>query len=487
MTSISLPRQAPPDPAQLRRCLLLAVLLHVWLVLVFGNATGTAEPGQGVWGSLTVRLLGRSAGEPDAPPGEPTPAWRDNGAPGTAPRPRQGGQVRPSESSATQTGAAELGRWNPVEVPPDAAGTDEVSPAPPSQPKPATLDLPQQAQPAERVERVDLAPQQPPPRLTRSESALLPLAPAESLRARPPTALPAPSTDLPAPVSRLETPEGTLRPLPRAPDLRATSRPLAQPEAPPAELPAPVRRLEAPERAVAPLQRANELQPPGPSPANANANAAALPQASGLPAPVRRLEPGDDALAPLSRAQGLRSAAPAPTAPAAPPADLPAAVQRLEASGSPVTPLSRAPDTRLGAAPAGAATTVPDLSTALPAPVAAPVRGDADGFTAPRASAGSPDAGSRLGRDLATPPSASASAPRAPLNLSLPRSGAIAARRSPGLLELLPQPPEQKSKLERDLEKAGKDDCRKAYANAGILAIVPLAIDAARDKSGCKW
>ncbi|HEY0954845.1 MAG TPA: hypothetical protein VGE36_08825, partial [Roseateles sp.] len=68
MTAIALNRRPPPDPRLLQRCLLLAVLLHIWLVLMFGNTTGTAEPGQGVWGSLSVRLSGRSGSQTDAPP-----------------------------------------------------------------------------------------------------------------------------------------------------------------------------------------------------------------------------------------------------------------------------------------------------------------------------------------------------------------------------------------------------------------------------------
>ncbi|MGQ3053785.1 MAG: hypothetical protein ACT6S0_18565, partial [Roseateles sp.] len=114
-------------------------------------------------------------------------------------------------------------------------------------------------------------------------------------------------------------------------------------------------------------------------------------------------------------------------------------------------------------------------------------RGDpsANPYAAPKASAGSPDAGSRLGADLAVPPSAAASAPRAPLNLSLPR-GDIASRRGPGLIGMLPQPPERKSKLEQSIEDAASKDCRNAYAGVGILAVVPLAVDAARGK-GCKW
>jgi hypothetical protein len=55
-----------------------------------------------------------------------------------------------------------------------------------------------------------------------------------------------------------------------------------------------------------------------------------------------------------------------------------------------------------------------------------------------------------------------------------------------GVLSLLPPPPERKSKLGDDIDKAGKPDCRTAYAQNGLLAVIPLAVDAARDK-GCKW
>jgi hypothetical protein len=50
----------------------------------------------------------------------------------------------------------------------------------------------------------------------------------------------------------------------------------------------------------------------------------------------------------------------------------------------------------------------------------------------------------------------------------------------------MPHPPETKSKLTEGIEKAAKPDCRQAYAGMGLAAVVPLAIDAARDK-GCKW
>ena len=128
-------------------------------------------------------------------------------------------------------------------------------------------------------------------------------------------------------------------------------------------------------------------------------------------------------------------------------------------------------------------------SPSVPGQVSAPAglaRGDPSANPgAPRGTTGSPDIGPRLGPDIPVPPTAAASAPRTPLNLSLPR-GDMTARRSPGLVELLPPPPERKSKLEQSIEDATNRDCRNAYSGAGILAVVPLAVDAVRGK-GCKW
>lgn len=446
----------------MRRCLLLAALLHVWLVLVFGNVAGTAAPGQGVWGSLSVRLLGRGEGTPGAPPGDPAPEWRDNGAAGSGAQPRHGGQVRPAAPATADPGAARLGRWNPHEVAPQAADGDE---APPTPPRPATLELPEGFRPIER-EPLTMTPR----------SAPLPLS----------------ATPLPGPVGRLEGPaDPAFARLPSTSSLREPPRVSTSLDSLPAELPPAVNRLDA-APALAPartLPRAADLRV---------APAQPLPAATPLPATVQRLEAPTaegSRIAPLSRPSELRWPARAADLPAQPlpsSQDLPAPVRRLElpegAAG--VTPLPAAPRPLAPSEAVGGAA-LPELSRALPGQASAPA-GPAGGLppgdpaAAPRALAGSPDAGSRLGADQALPPSAAASAPRAPLNLSLPRSGAIAARRGPGLVDLLPQPPERKSKLERSIEEAANPDCRKAYANTGLLAALPLALDAARGK-GCKW
>jgi hypothetical protein len=144
-------------------------------------------------------------------------------------------------------------------------------------------------------------------------------------------------------------------------------------------------------------------------------------------------------------------------------------------------------------APAAAVTSALPVTTSATAPVSAPPSAAQPVATLPGSSKlpaspgiGAPDAGTRLGHDVATAPSLPASAPRLNLELVRPRGGAISAQGSRGLLSMVPHPPEGKTKLADDLEKAAKPDCRTAYGGMGLLAVVPLALDAARDK-GCRW
>uniref|UniRef100_UPI001301FCB8 hypothetical protein n=1 Tax=Pelomonas sp. KK5 TaxID=1855730 RepID=UPI001301FCB8 len=99
---------------------------------------------------------------------------------------------------------------------------------------------------------------------------------------------------------------------------------------------------------------------------------------------------------------------------------------------------------------------------------------------------GRPDAGTRVGQDIATPPSASASAPRQPLDLRLPVNGPMSRQAGNSLLNLMPHPPDTQTKMAEDMKKTGRGDCRDQHADKGLLAVVPLVADTARDK-GCKW
>lgn len=145
--------------------------------------------------------------------------------------------------------------------------------------------------------------------------------------------------------------------------------------------------------------------------------------------------------------------------------------RRLQAPAAPV----RAPQAALSP------------STTLPAP-AAPEPGQLPRALAPAGRPGAPDAGEQLGRDVATPAAAAASAvPRLNLELARPRGGELSRFGTAGVLPVLPRPPERDEKLARDIEKSGRADCRTAHGGLGILAVIPLVVDAVKKDGGCKW
>ena len=505
-------RAKPQLHAPLKQSLLLAALLHVWLVLLLGNAPGgTAKPGEGVWGRLNITLRAPENGDPSGTPQLP-PVPDDNAGPlGQAKQPRFGGVPRPlptaDQPKPTQPGAAQLGIWQAAPAVPQA----EV----PAQPK-------QSRQPS--VE-------------------------AEALPVTRPIASPAPAP-VPAPAI-LALPEPA--PMPAQPARFLVPAPLAvvaiPSQAVPVQTPLIVPKFEALPAApeALPMQTPVSVSAAGPGPIELKAFDAATGPTVQRARPAALLSPGANQASPqvldfapvLPALQGRPEAAPFPTPVAAPevaslaqppqppqpgkslpePAPLPSlSAQPLQAPSAfkPLTPsaLARAP-----ALPPVSAAPTPVPSPALtplastPAPAEPAAAKSAPGTSSATEAApsvsqqdrsqvrlgqassqdhfGTPDAGSRLGHDVATPPSASASAPQAPLQLNLslpprPRGGELSGRGSRGVLELLPTPPERKSKLSQDIENAAKQDCRKAYAEGGLLAAVPLAVNALRDK-GCRW
>ena len=101
------------------QCLVLALLLHVLLVLVFGNTPGgLARPGEGVWGAINIRLQGQGSEDPHE-----AGVAVEQGPTGQAVTERRGGVVRPREEPPMPTpGSARLGRWPAQNVP--ATGPD---------------------------------------------------------------------------------------------------------------------------------------------------------------------------------------------------------------------------------------------------------------------------------------------------------------------------------------------------------------------------
>lgn len=371
----------PPVPVRLpalAECLVLAVLLHLLAVALFGSAPGgTARPGEGVWGAINVRLAGSGEARGDVPLPPPETA----GPRGAAEAQRWGGQVREPDAPPPQEqpGAARLGSWQPARTP----GAAEALPPPLAQPATPVPEL-------------------------------------------PPVPAPAP---LPEPVAQPE-PEPALRELRDGSSALRELTPLPHSAAP---LPAVTTPGPLPE--FVPLQR-----PPEP---------VAAPVTSSLPAPPPLAPP---AAAPLPRV------APADTValPAAPPP-----LQQI-----PLAPSPRGVPTARPAEAAGPAPT-PDSAPARPV-------------------LGAPDAGAVVGHDVATPPAAAASQPRLNLDYVRPRGGEISPLGSRGVVNLLPVPPEVKSKLAEDILKTVRPDCRTAYANQGLVGALPLAADALR-KDGCRW
>lgn len=442
------PHAAPP---RLWHCLVLAVALHALLVALIGTAPGgTAAPGQGVWGRINVVLeLGlRGPGErPGVGERAPPPGPSTEGPRGPARTERAGGAVRqpPAQPLPDQPGAQREGRWQPTENPIQAtADSSTTAPAEPSIAEPgdrsaatgvaappvpdAAVAMPPAAErtvPAVELESADLPPAMPAVRPPLPE--LVPVAQPKP-RASPIAPLPAPARRVPAPV-RLGDAD--------APPVLATARP-APPEPPPVAMPEPVSLPAPARRAVAPVELApvDRTLPPTTDPAAART----------LPTVVATPEAPPAATA-------------APTATVAPPAAT--VTTDAERPRSPAPNAAAAPSSDAGAT-AGA-----------PGPALQPP--------------GSPQSGARVGHDVATPPSVPPSAPpRLNLDYMRPSGGALAVQPRRGALALMPAPPERKSKLAEGIEQAAKPDCRTAYAGAGLAAVVPLALDAARGK-GCKW
>lgn len=425
MTAAALLPRSLPTGSTLQRSLLLALLLHLWLVLLFGNVSGGAAPGEGVWGRLTVRLAG-PVGAP-APSDARTPLNADQ--PSAVPAATGG---RPARAAATQP-------------------TDTAPPSPPP-----VQRLPDGFRPLDAAAALP-----PPPALSQAPAAVLPDAtlppPVQRLEgpatAREAARLPA-TSGLQAPAPQAALPADLAQPLP-APSQRLDARPDTRPDAGLGDLPQPA------------LLRPAATPSLGDLPATDMPAAVQRLEAPAVAQPLQRLLPGQSAPR-LPAAARVQDLAPAP--------ELPAPVQRLDAEATAPSP-SPTPVRVQAPAPSTATTAaLQSVSAALPGRVGAPSATDATGPTA----AAGPGVGSEPG------PAASAPAPALrPLNLTLPR-GDLAARRGPGVLELLPQPPERKSKLEKALDGASPEDCRKAYADKGLLAVVPLAVDAVRGK-GCQW
>ncbi len=455
MQALPLPARLVPwpkaPPTTVMRCVLLAALLHVWLVLVLGNAPGgTARQGQGVWGAVNVTLRGPVS---EGAVNVVMPPTAAKAAAGVAAAPRWGGAVRQAEALPdSEPGAARLGAPAP-QVSATPAGRAEPVPQPQPQ---ATSDSP-------------------PPALRTLPALARPLV-QEPMATPPALLLPAPLHAVSLPAAPPLPPALPPPPVPAAPPLPPPLTPL-QP-APPQPAVAEGRLAAAGAReALVPqpplLPTASTLPPLPPS--------AALPTVPTPSAIVAAPRPEPQLESPLLRASGAPSAAaPLPHVPESMP------LPRLASPASPAdapTPLRR-----LQAAPTAPRAAEPALPGRAELPSVELPRVAAPAAVLPASPGGAFDAGPRVGHDVAAPAAAPASAtPRLNLELARPRGGELSRYSTSGVLPVLPRPPERDDKLAREIEKAGKSDCRSAYSALGPLAVIPLAVDAVRKEGACKW
>ena len=439
---------------------LLSLMLHVLAVVLFGDTTGGgARRGEKLWGALTVtvqRLLPQNG--TDVKPDRSAPP------PQTLARDSQPAPALPGNPSQIRDVLASIP--TPAESPPSVADV-----APPTQA--ATFEMPtlistevekavtEFVVPKPSADRVLALPPTTAEPMPRAAPAALPSVPLPVIKA--PDALPAAS----AVIDR-----ALLSPLPIV--IPTEPVPRKEPVIVPAtlsDLPPPVVEREVAKPVVtAPEPKPREIVPPIVPPVVPPA----MPASIAPPKPEREIT--QSITPPLEpRARELPAPAISPPTQIATPA-------RAEVSTPP----------QLGRETVKP-TTSPEASTAAPTPT--PTR------TPSSASSGTPNADSdrQNPRGATSTPSteasASATAPalgKAPgIDLDAVRRRAREINSGAGSRTLFafPGTPPQKpkSKEQQAFDKAlKKNDCRDAYADMGLAAVLPLVLDSVRE-GGCKW
>ena len=435
---------------------LLSLMLHVLVILLFGDAAGGgARRGEKLWGALTVTVqsllpdrgvglrLDRGATLLEQPTRETRPAPASPGVPSRnrdAPRSPPTDTPQPEEELAPPAQAPAFEMPAVISTDVEKAVTEFVVPKPSADrvyAPPAPV-----AERAPRTAPVVSPPQVPPPVLV--APAILPVAPPLIERVI------VPAVPVVAPLVTKPREETVIAP---APALRPEpSRPNIESETVKPVIPVP----ESKPRDVAP-QLVQPVAPPA--------------------APAKPEREIIQPIAPPAEAKSPEVPAPsrvAPPAPSEPPA-------RAEASTPPKIEREAVKPT-------------PPPAASVSAPAAAPIT--------PRAPRGTLSATPGADRDLlkprvdATTPSTDSLAPalgKAPgIDLDAIRRRAREINSSgtgPRTVFPFPGTPPQKpkSKEQQAFDKAlKKNDCRDAYADMGLAAVVPLVLSAVRE-DGCKW
>jgi len=440
------------------RFVVLSVLLHVWVILLFGDASGTRGNGLGV-GRTFLATLERAA-SPAASVASPRGDRRGAATDGASER--ADARIAPAPSSAPEVPAA----------------TQENAAAP-TGPVATPIEPPV-------VEKIPILTNEVKAPATPFLIAPIPIETAPVLPSPPSAPLPAFTTIAPiASVPKVVRDEAGfavyVAPIVERAQLAPVPPPmLATPQMSPLVQPAADREFASyvPPPVIAPAATVENRQPPA-SPA----------VASPVEAPVAAVSP---MIAPPS----------VPIAPGPPPAFATAPIEPLK-----MQPASKSPEIYTPAAPV--TTTIAPVENTVPTPrtgapvadrdmPAATIAPSTSGGAVPRAVSPQVDSSTGVGSPallnfplpIPAPTAPAVATPRLDLD-ALRRQAREVAREGSGPRTLLPfatvakEPP--KKDMEKIFDKALKrPDCKDAYADLGLAALIPLVRDAVRD-GGCKW
>jgi len=454
-----------PEKPPLFEWVLLSMLIHALAIVLFGAPAGGSSEGRAMWGSLQVVLTGlkpeaspqlkldrgamESPNAPAAKPAIPVPVARPRAAPAkpslrAAPKIEQAAppleSPPPPEAAPVEPIAIPpvleriIVPERPFEVPPPTftvpPPTQNQTPAPvpaPAAPAPPPAAPPKETPAAREAPAPKQAAPPPAPRLPQVERA-----PAEVPKVSVPLMEPIAPTAMPERVEsppQLEIPRIESPVLPAVPETPVITQPLETKAIPAPAIPdlAPVPRIET-------IAKPVELPP--------------VQQVPVTPPPVT---------------------VPAPAAPAAPavaPQAQPRAEPRVEPSAEPAAPAQRE--------------SAPTIEKSAPRE-SSPFRAQ------PAPVPGLPSETRKQGEEPSSDYDPFSSNP---LDLDAIRRRAAQLARGSGNTALLPFPmppvPPKKSKMEEAIENARKPDCRTAYAQLGLAAIIPLVANEFGEGT-CRW
>src|SRR5579862_3007712 len=447
-----------PDKPPLFEWVLLSMLVHALAIMMFGAPQGGSSDGRAMWGSLQVVLTGL--------------------APETSPRLKL-------DRGAMETSQAPVAVPAPAPQPRVEASRPSLRPAPKIEQAAPPVEAPPLPEAAPKVEPIAI-----PPVL---ERLMTPDRPVEvpAFSVPPPTAIQAPAP-VPAPVAPAPPPAAPPKEVPVLKESPAEVAPkLPQVERAPAEIPKVSVPLLQP---ITPNVIQERVAPP-PELQMPRFESAVVPTVPAPPVITQPLEtptlstPALEKLAPVPNIETTPKPVEAPPVPppvqevpVAPPpavsAPAPAPAPRVEPAVEPrAEPRVEPQPAQQREAPQGTQREAPSREAPSPRPVPGPAP---SGPAAPSEFRKRPD----------EPASDYDPFSSKDLDVDAMRRRAGQLARGSGNTALLPFPmpavPPKKSKMEEAIENARKPDCRTAYANMGLLAVVPLVANEFGEGT-CRW